>query len=101
MMASPLAAVSQRSPSMARTLNQKKMQQQFLHGWIKGGLIGAGLGIVPGLFTFVMALIFPYLGAYIGNFESSSMLLWLGVVIGGAAGAVIATVVAAAQLVID
>lgn len=86
---------------MARTLNQKKMQQQFLRGWIKGVLIGVGLGIVPGLFTYGMALVFPYLGAYIGNLESSTMLLWLGVVIGGAAGAVIATIVVAVHLIID
>jgi hypothetical protein len=85
-----------------RALDKQKAFKQFLRGWIKGGLIGGVIAALPGLFTFLMSSVgFAFFGAYIGNNESSSMLFWLGLIVGGSTGVLVGTAVVATQLVVD
>jgi hypothetical protein len=58
--------------------------------------IGAGIGMVPGLFSALVTLInlsfLNFLRADVGIMNASALLVYLGLLIGGAAGAIIATV---------
>lgn len=88
---------------MARSLNQQKTRKRLLSGWIKGGLFGAAIGALPGLLTYVLVYLLKlsFFGAYSGINESSSLLFWLGLLIGGSAGTIVGTIVVASQLVIE
>jgi hypothetical protein len=65
---------------------------------VKASLIGMGmgaaLGIVPGLFSAIVGHFVPLLRADIGISNTSSVLIYLGILIGGAAGSIVGALAA-------
>jgi TctA family transporter len=55
-----------------------------------GTVIGAVIGLLPGLFSAIVGNFVTFLRADVGIQNASSLVIYLGIVIGGAAGAVVA-----------
>jgi Na+/phosphate symporter len=55
-----------------------------------GAAIGAGMGTIPGLFSATVGSLLTFLQAAVYTQNASSLVVYLGILIGGAAGAVVA-----------
>jgi Na+/phosphate symporter len=64
---------------------------------LMGAGIGAALGILPGLFSAVVGTFVTFLRADIGISNASSVLIYLGILIGGGAGAVVGALAASEE----
>jgi gas vesicle protein len=59
-----------------------------------GTLIGAAIGALPGLFSAIVGNFVTFLRADIGIMNASSLLIYLGILIGGGAGAIVVALTA-------
>ncbi|OAI51169.1 hypothetical protein AYO44_17255 [Planctomycetaceae bacterium SCGC AG-212-F19] len=56
--------------------------------------MGAALGILPGLFSAIVGNFVPFVRADIGISNTSSVLIYFGILIGGAAGSIVGALAA-------
>lgn len=63
-----------------------------------GTIIGAAVGTLPGLFSAIVGSFVTFVRADIGIMNASSLLIYLGILIGGGAGAIVATLAAGEEI---
>lgn len=63
-----------------------------------GTLIGAAVGTLPGVFSAVVGNFVTFVRADVGIMNASSLLIYLGILIGGGAGAIVATLAAGEEV---
>jgi hypothetical protein len=62
-----------------------------------GMAIGAGIGILPGLVSALLGSVVGFFRADVGIQDSSSLVIYLGLLIGGAAGSIVGAMASDAQ----
>lgn len=61
----------------------------FVKSSLIGMGIGAGAGMVPGIFSALVGSLLSFVQASVHTQNASSLVIYLGILIGGAAGAVV------------
>jgi hypothetical protein len=59
--------------------------------------IGAGIGILPGIFSALVGSFVGFFRADVGIQDTSSLVIYLGLIIGGAAGSIVGAMASEAK----